>query len=205
MCLPVHLLACLPACLATSLPVRVSTTLPACLCVCVHTLCPHVPCAVRRFSNAEEEGDVGVTNPSQRRYVHYFQQIVTGHLQVSPCVCVCVCVCVSACVCVFEASGALLLTVTTRFFSIVCHAALLVWTIPIPNPHARTHTRARTHTHVCVQVWPKPLRLLHVIMQTVPTFDKSKGCRPMLAVYEVCQPTTVTVRAGWAVLFDRLP
>ena len=117
----------------------------------------------------------------------------------------CVCVCVSACVCVFEASGALLLTVTTRFFSIVCHAALLVWTIPIPNPHARTHTRARTHTHVCVQVWPKPLRLLHVIMQTVPTFDKSKGCRPMLAVYEVCQPTTVTVRAGWAVLFDRLP
>eukprot|EP00056_Hartaetosiga_gracilis_P010146 m.148788 g.148788 ORF g.148788 m.148788 type:complete len:1155 (-) comp13264_c2_seq1:283-3747(-) len=71
--------------------------------------------ALKRFANAEVGGaHVGVSNPSQRRYVRYIDSIVNGNLQ----------------------------------------------------------------------VWPKPIRLLHVVMQTIPRFSRSHGCRPVLVIYE---------------------
>lgn len=38
--------------------------------------------ALKRFADADEE-ETGITNPSQRRYVEYFTDLVTGQLKVS--------------------------------------------------------------------------------------------------------------------------
>lgn len=39
--------------------------------------------ALKRFSGAGEDDEVGITNPSQRRYVLYFSDVVMGTLTVS--------------------------------------------------------------------------------------------------------------------------
>jgi tensin len=38
--------------------------------------------ALKRFSGAGDDEEVGITNPSQRRYVLYFTDLVTGSLRV---------------------------------------------------------------------------------------------------------------------------